>query len=158
MPQLEISTYTTQIFWLFVSFISFWFIMAKCIIPKIAQTVEARKRKYEDFIKKAEKINKKALTSIQHYEETIAAAKKKASERIEQTKKTLKEFIADKEDKLSQQLKQKITQNEEILHQERAETSEKLEELSQIAAVEILKKLEITSITASEVKKTMKGD
>ena len=55
MPQLEISTYLTQIFWVITTFIIFWMVMDHVIIPKISDTIEARKRKYDDYIIKANK-------------------------------------------------------------------------------------------------------
>ena len=50
MPQLEISTYLTQIFWVITTFIIFWMVMDHVIIPKISDTIEARKRKYDDYL------------------------------------------------------------------------------------------------------------
>lgn len=61
MPQLEISTYLTQIFWVLLTFICFWLVMDRFIIPGIAETIDARKRKYDDYLLKAERVNKKAL-------------------------------------------------------------------------------------------------
>lgn len=156
MPQLEVSTYLTQIFWLVVTFMTFWFIMAKYIIPQIAQTVEARKRKYNDFIKKAEEVNKKALASIKRYDETIAAAKKDAAEQINRNKQELKEFVTQKQEEVNLQLKQKIAENEMMLQQERDKTMEQIEVLSQDMVMEILKKLEITSITQENIEKSIK--
>ena len=42
MPQLEISTYLTQIFWVLLTFICFWLVMDRFIIPGIAETIDAR--------------------------------------------------------------------------------------------------------------------
>ena len=68
MPQFDVSTYIAQIFWLITTFLCFWFIMDKVIIPKITSTMDERKRKYDELIIKAEKINKKAKASLQKYE------------------------------------------------------------------------------------------
>ena len=42
MPQLEITTYPSQIFWLVVSFLILYLIMSKIIIPKIASVIKSR--------------------------------------------------------------------------------------------------------------------
>ena len=78
MPQLDFSTYLTQFFWVIVTFICFWFIMDKFIVPKLRDTIEERKRKYEDLILKADKINKKALESLKKYygEERVKVVEK----------------------------------------------------------------------------------
>ncbi|MBP3687462.1 MAG: hypothetical protein J6J35_03755 [Alphaproteobacteria bacterium] len=143
MPQLETSTYITQIFWLFTTFFCFWLVMAKVIIPKIAETVEARKRKYNDFILKADEFNKKALASLNRYEETLAAAKTKAAEQIALEEKALKDYISQKQEEINQQLNQKIQENEARLQEERAETMKDIEAMAESAACVILSKLDI---------------
>lgn len=152
MPQLEISTYLTQIFWVLVTFISFWIIMDKIIIPRIAEQIEARKRKYDDFILKAEEINKKAINSLEQYEKALAAAKSTAAEQISQNEIELKQFMAEKEADINQQLKAKIAENEAILEREKQETFNKIEELAEMAAFTLLEKLEINSISLEDVK------
>ena len=57
MPQLETSTYLSQFFWLITSFLTLWFFMAWFIIPKIEEVMEQRRRKIDDYVQKAEKIN-----------------------------------------------------------------------------------------------------
>jgi len=158
MPQLEISTYMTQIFWLITTFISFWLIMAKIIVPKIEEMVELRKRKYNDYILKAEEINKKALSVIKRYEEAIAVAKAGAGEQIAQNEKELDKFIARTKEDIDNQLKQKIEENEKILEKEKADTLKKIDVLSQGVADMIVKKLEIQSISPlSNTKISKKG-
>lgn len=157
MPQLEVSTYISQIFWLITTFFCFWFVMAKFIIPKIAETVEARKRKYNDFILKADEFNKKALASLNRYEETLAAAKAKAAEQISLEEKTLKEYIAQRQEEINQQLDQKIKENETRLIKERAETMKDIEAMAKNAASVILTQLSIVPVQdISEKKKTAK--
>ncbi|MCM1324562.1 MAG: hypothetical protein NC218_10600 [Acetobacter sp.] len=153
MPQLEVSTYISQIFWLITTFMCFWLIMDKIIIPQISTTIDARKRKYDEFILKAEDINKKALQTLNRYEETLAAAKANAAQQISKNEAELKTLIIEEEEKTNQHLKQKVAENEEKLLQERSETIKKIEELSQTAAIEILQQLDIKSITLADIQK-----
>lgn len=156
MPQLEISTYTTQIFWVLVTFIIFWQIMDHFIIPRISDMIDARKRKYDDFILKAEEINKKALATLERYEETLAAAKKEANKQIEENEQELKKMIEEREEEISQKLKQKIEESEEKLKQEQQATMDKIEELSEKAAIEIVKELGLKKITIEDIQELSK--
>lgn len=153
MPQLEVSTYISQIFWLITTFLSFWLIMDKVIIPRISETIEARKRKYNDFILKAEEINKKALSTLNKYEETLAAAKADAARQISENEAELKAFIAGQEAEMTKRLKQKVAENEEKLFHEKEETLKKIEELSQTAAITVLRQLGIKNVTPSNIQK-----
>lgn len=156
MPQLEFSTYLGQIFWVLVTFISFWLIMDCFIIPKISDTIDARKRKYDDFILKAEEINKKALVSLRNYEETLTAAKARAAEQIKQNESELKEMIAEKEKEINLLLKEKIAANEAGLEREKGETLKKIEELSQTAALAIVQQLGLKSISEKDIRQIPK--
>ena len=156
MPQLEISTYLTQIFWVITTFVIFWMIMYHIFIPKISETIEARKRKYDDFIMKAEEINKKALATLERYEETLAAAKLKASEQIKANEEDLRKMIEDREAEINQQLKSKIAEHEEKLVKDKVETMSRIEELSEIAATAIIKQLDLKTITEADIKEVSK--
>ena len=151
MPQLDISTYFTQFFWVIVTFISFWFVMDKLIVSKLKDTINKRKQKYDDLILKADKINKKALESLNKYEEIIAAAKLKADEQIKQDKLELKKFIEDKEQEIDLKLKEKVKQCENMLEQEGSNTLNKIDELSKNISLSIINQLDIKKVTMNDI-------
>lgn len=158
MPQLEVSTYISQIFWLLTTFLCFWFIMDKVIIPRIAETIEARKRKYNEFILKAEEINKKALSVLNEYEEALAAAKANAELQINQNEAELKAFVEKEETGINRRLRQKVAENEKKIFQEKEETLKRIEELSQTAAYTVLQQLNIKSVKSDDIKNQMKRE
>lgn len=158
MPQLEISTYLTQIFWVITTFIIFWMVMDHVIIPKISDTIEARKRKYDDYIIKAEEINKKALATLERYENTLAAAKSKASEQIKANEDALKKMIDEREEEINQQLKSKMAEHEKKLEEDKASTMAKIEDLSKIAAMAIVKELDLKSISEADINQALKKE
>ena len=145
MPQLEISTYLTQIFWVLLTFICFWLVMDRFIIPGIAETIDARKRKYDDYLLKAERVNKKALASLRRYEETLAAAKAEAASQIKKNEDELKNMIAEREEDINRQLKEKIVESEAQLLKDKEAAMSKIEEISQAAAYAVIQKLGLES-------------
>lgn len=156
MPQLEMSTYATQIFWVLLTFICFWLVMDRLIIPRIADMVEARKRKYDDYILKAEQMNKKALASLQRYEGALAAAKAGAAEQIKQSEDELKAMIAEKENIINLELKKTIADNEAKLNHDKVESIAKIEEISKIAAQTVALRLGL-DISAADIDKVSEG-
>ncbi len=50
MPQLEISTFPSQIFWLVVSFLILYIIMAKVIVPRISSVIKNRENEIKNNI------------------------------------------------------------------------------------------------------------
>ena len=60
LPQLDIETYASQIFWLIVTFIVLYFLVAKIAMPRIAEVLEGRQERIEDDLDKAETLKKEA--------------------------------------------------------------------------------------------------
>ena len=152
MPQLELSTYLTQVFWVLTIFITLWIVMDRIIVPQIAEMIEARKRKYDDLILKADEINKKALASLESYNERLAAAKSKAINQINKNEQELKELIAEKEREIDACLHQKIIESEERLTAEKEEVLNKIMDIAEISAYSIIKQLELNTITLDDIK------
>ena len=140
MPQLDTSTYLSQIFWLLLTFLSLWFFMSWFIIPRIEDILEQRRRKIDGYIQKAEKINKQALQSLEKYEKALKKAKEKANLRIEQNKTDLVKTISEKHAEIEDILNRKIADNEYMLEKQRQETLETVEQISELLADRILVK------------------
>ena len=50
MPQLDPTSYASQIFWLLICFFSLMFILSKFIVPKIAETRQQRANKIDGYL------------------------------------------------------------------------------------------------------------
>ena len=141
MPQLEPASYISQIFWLTVTFLCLWFTMSLFIIPRIKEIIEARAQKIEDYVQKAQTINKQALETLQRYEEAIEKAKNVAQEKIAEQRTALDQQIEERKNEMQDILSKKILENEQILEKERIETFNAADEISQKTAAVILQKL-----------------
>ena len=53
MPQLDVSTFTPQLFWLVVWFVVLYLLMAKLGLPRIALAIDARRQRREDDLARA---------------------------------------------------------------------------------------------------------
>ena len=102
MPQLDPSSFVSQIFWLTITFLSLVFVMSVFIVPRIASIIDERHQKINSDIQKAEKINQKAANILKRYETAIENAKAEIDKKISQNKsysgdvlkyKLLNEFI-----------------------------------------------------------------
>ena len=158
MPQLEISTYLSQFFWLITSFLSLWLVMAWVIIPKIEEVMEQRRRKIDDFVQKAEKINKQALISLEKYEKALKKAKEKAQRAIDENKKGLEQVIATRHLEIEELLNKKIADTEFMLAKERRETLVAIDEVSVNVAEQILNKLGIENVDTAVLTKSIGGN
>jgi len=140
MPQLDVSTFASQIFWLIATFLSLWFCMSFFIVPKIAAILEERRRKIDDYVTKAESINKKALNTLEKYEEAILKAKDEAEEKVCREKEKLQAEAEIKKAEINQTLSEEIIRNEKEMQVERAKTLQAVDKVSLEIADLILNK------------------
>ena len=80
LPQLDLTTYSSQVFWLIVSFVVLYFLVAKLAMPRIAEVLEERQERIEDDLDKAETLKKEAYQVRIEYEKALSAAREKAQE------------------------------------------------------------------------------
>lgn len=73
MPQLDVSTYPGQLFWLFISFFFLWFALHVWFIPRVTKSFEKRKKHIEQLLAKAstlrthgEILNRQACERLEH--------------------------------------------------------------------------------------------
>ena len=143
MPQLDSSSFISQIFWLTITFLTLWFVMSLFVIPRIAEIIDERRQKIETNIQKAERLNKQAMLSLERYEQSIEQAKKDIDDRISAEKEQLEASFELKKAEVNQYLNQKIADNETIIKKEREETLKEVHRISEDIAELILQKLGI---------------
>ncbi|WP_413788603.1 F0F1 ATP synthase subunit B' [Paludibacillus litoralis] len=80
MPQLNIDSYASQIFWLVVSLVVLFLILKNVALPRISAGLEERSDAIEDDLDRAADFRKKAEEAEAAYEKALADARAKAQE------------------------------------------------------------------------------
>lgn len=158
MPQLDLSTYISQVFWLLICFLSLWALLSIFVMPKLADTIEQRKRKIYDYIQKADDLNNQAKKSLNNYNLKLAQAKEQAQQITVSGKEELKNSLTTQEKELSAQLNQKIADNEFLLAKEKKNTLQQIDIISQDLAYEIVQKLGFNSIKKQDIAELAKRE
>ena len=78
MPQLDPSTFGTQLFWLGICFVALYGVMALIVLPRISSTLQARAAQLDDDLAEAEALREKAEMALAAYEEALAEARSRA--------------------------------------------------------------------------------
>lgn len=151
MPQLDLSTFASQAFWMVLSFCLLWILLSIFVTPKIADVLEQRKRKIDDYIRKAEKLNQQAKASLAKYEQALNEAKQKAAASIAENQKESASFLVAEEKLLNERLNKQIADSEFKLATEKKETMLQIESLSQNLAFEIVQKLGFKNISKKDI-------
>lgn len=80
MPQLDPSTFGTQLFWLFIAFTVLFLIVWKVALPRITDVREVRQNRIDDDLDKASGMKAEAESVLEAYEQALAAATNEAQE------------------------------------------------------------------------------
>jgi len=79
MPQFDMSTAPSQIFWLLVVFGLLYLTFVKVVLPKVGGAIEARSNKIEGNLARAQSLKDEAEEAVAAYEKALAAARAEAS-------------------------------------------------------------------------------
>ena len=75
MPQLDFTTFPSQIFWLIIALTVLYYVMTRMALPKIAGAIEERHDAIEDDLDRAAEFKRRAHQAEQAYQAALAAAK-----------------------------------------------------------------------------------
>ena len=156
MPQLDTSSFTSQLFWLVVCFFSMMFIMSKFIIPKIADIMEQRQRKIDSYLNKAANFKQQAETALQKYRDALANATAEADKSLADTKDEMNKLINAKQGELETRLQKKIKDGEKEINAGKEDALKQIKSVSEELALDVIKKIGITGINASDIKNAIK--
>lgn len=80
LPQLNPASYSSQVFWLIVTFGLLLWLMSKVALPRVAEVLEARQEKISNDLEKASALKAEAESVMQAYEKALAEARGNAQQ------------------------------------------------------------------------------
>ena len=107
MPQFDLTTYSSQIFWLTICFALLYICVSKIILPRIANIIKERTDSIQSNNSVAGDLNKK----IQTLEAQIKKVRKEASNQYQTKLEEASKLASDKRTSAIEALKNKIDQD-----------------------------------------------
>lgn len=86
LPQLDVSYFASQIFWLAVFFTLLYFLLSQALLPKLSGVIETRANKIKSDVDAAAAANADAQAAIAAYEKALATAKAEARKLADQVR------------------------------------------------------------------------
>lgn len=91
MPQLDLATFASQIFWLGIVFATLYFLMSQLALPQVREVLHNRKTRISNDLAKAEALKNEALEAEKAYQVALAEAKNQARKLLEETHAAIKQ-------------------------------------------------------------------
>jgi len=157
LPQLDLTTWPTQIFWLIVSFAFAYVLMWRIVTPRIASVLEERHARLDDDMQRARTAADEAEEMRLSYEKQLSDARANASEK---TRATLAEAQAEADRKnaeVAKKLATKISKAESRILDAKATALKELDDIAAESAVDAAASLTGIKITKTDAKKAVKA-
>jgi F-type H+-transporting ATPase subunit b len=104
MPQLDPSSFASQIFWLVISFVLLYQLMRRVALPRVAEVLDQRAQRIQSDLDKAERLKAEADEALAVYQKTMGDARAKAQAEMRQATVAIAAETAQREAALAAQL------------------------------------------------------
>jgi F-type H+-transporting ATPase subunit b len=154
LPQLDISTWPSQLFWLVVLFTAGYILMAKFVTPRISSVLEERRAKLDEDLGKARSASEDAARIRAEYEADLDAARSAAAETAKQAAAEATKQAEASDAKIAKKLAEKVAKAEAKLATARSEAMANLNNVAAEAALAAVAQLANIQTTAAQAGKT----
>ena len=154
LPQLDINTWPSQLFWLVVLFTAGYILMAKFVMPRIGSVLEERRAKLDEDLGKARSASEEAARIRAEYEADLDAARSAAAETAKQATAEATKQAEASGAKIAKKLAEKVAKAEAKLATARSEAMANLNNVAAEAALAAVAQLTDIQTTASQAGKT----
>ena len=154
LPQLDISTWPSQLFWLVVLFTAGYILMAKFVTPRIGSVLEERRAKLDEDLGKARSASEDAARIRAEYEAELDAARSAAAETAKQAAAEATKQAEASDAKIAKKLAEKVAKAEAKLATARSEAMANLNNVAAEAALAAVAQLANIQTTAAQAGKT----
>ncbi|MCC2646617.1 MAG: hypothetical protein K0R02_682 [Rickettsiaceae bacterium] len=152
MPQLDLATYPSQIFWLTIFFVSLYIFVKTYVAPAIESLINLRDNKIEHDLNEASKARGKAVEYREKYEAARKKVFSKISEMLEGELSHFNNQTAEQSSKINAEINLLTQKVEEELVAQKTKYKQELEEVVLEYSAFLIQKVSGLAPTKEELK------
>ena len=160
MPQLDITTFPNQIFWLAISLVIIYLILSRIVLPRIEAVLAERQGTITNDLTAAEELKQKAVEAEAAYNKALADARAEAGRIVAETKAEIQAELDVAVARADAEIAAKSAESEKAIAEIRASAKDAIEEVARDTAKEVVSlfgaKADAKAIAAA-VAQRMKG-
>jgi len=108
VPQIEVSTFASQIFWLIICFATLYYLLSRKALPRVAEILEARQDRIAADLDEAQRMRVAAEAALAEYEAAVAKAQAEAQALLGESQARLQVEAARRQAELDASLAKQI--------------------------------------------------
>lgn len=154
LPQLDIATWPSQLFWLVVVFGAGYLVMAKIVTPRIGAVLEERRQTVNGDLEKARNASAEAAKIRADYESDLENARSGAAEYAKQAVAEAAKKADDADAKIAQKLANKVAKAEAKLAEAKTSAMANLNDVAAEAAMAAVASVAGIKASSAQARKT----
>lgn len=147
MPQLDPSSFVSQIFWLLLCFISLYLIVSTFFTPAMDKVLYERQNIIDTHIDKAKDFKENANKLFEQYEDAIDEAHEQANKNSEKALAELKTFMEEKTTSLQRELSEYTAEMQETVKKEKDKALTEVSKATNDLAINIAAKIGLQKLS-----------
>ena len=158
LPQFDTSKFSSQLFWLGLSFAVLYFFFAKKSLPTVSSILEGRQSKIKNDLDQADALSSKVEATKNDYEAAIATARSDASLARQQVETSLREKIDAESNAFNEKSMKAIADLEASAAAEKNRIIADLENVAVELVQDIVTKVTTANIDQGDIAKAVKSE
>jgi F-type H+-transporting ATPase subunit b len=138
MPQLDVTTWSNQIFWLLVALVAIYLIVTRVAVPRIGAVLAERRGTITNDLAAAEELKLKAIEAETAYNAALAAARVEASKIVAAARADIDAVLAKATAKADAQIDAKTAVSEQRIAEIRENALASVTEVAKDTAREVV--------------------
>jgi F-type H+-transporting ATPase subunit b len=151
MPQFDPATFGSQIFWLVVTFLALYGVIAKFAIPRIGEILEQRARLVQDDLDRAAALKADTDAAIATYEKAMASARNQARDVLLAAANEMKKVADEKIAVVSAEAGKQITDAEARIEKAKLDAMGSIKSIAADTAREAVARISGLSLDAAKI-------
>lgn len=156
MPQLDPSTFASQLFWLAVFFILLYLLMAQIALPRVANILQNRKEKISNDLDEANRLAQEVEDIEKAYDASMREASDEANHLINQAVADSEAKTQARRKELDAKIGKQLAEADKKMQQAKADAEEKVETLSVELSQLIVNRIAGLKVSETDSKKKVK--
>jgi F-type H+-transporting ATPase subunit b len=141
LPQMNVDTYASQIFWLVVTFTFLMVVLSRVAMPNIRGGLERRQNKIQGDLDAAQELGKQAAESLEAYEASLASARGRALALEDESRRKVLADIETQKDEAEAKSQAAMAEAEQRIAAARKSAAENVRKSAAGAAADVVERL-----------------
>jgi F-type H+-transporting ATPase subunit b len=155
LPQLHAPDFAPQLFWLAVTFVLLYWIMAKIALPRIGEVIEERKDRIQRDLAAAERLKGETDKALAGYEKALSDARTNASSIARQTRDSLNAEVDKERKSVEDQLTKKLADAETSINATKEKALASVNEIAGDTVTAIVSTLSNANASKDEIDRAL---